>query len=188
LFFKKIDSGKLADPGDQLKAVLAFKKKIEEEKRYLFKQYVTLDEFADTLDGHLARWLREHDKVKAGLSLEDQMTTSPVTVDATITAPSFDYWIVEATKNTNEGDADYTAALFCASKAINAAKSDIEWAKANNIMGIAKFYLGDVDEPPAFGTPGVVSHLPCARVRIHAPSLRPGTLNGPFAQCRTAAA
>jgi tetratricopeptide (TPR) repeat protein len=146
LFFKKIDPGKLADPGDQLKAVLAFKKKVEEEKRHLFKQYVTLDEFADTLDGHLARWLREHDKGKTGLSLKDQVTASPVAVGVTITAPGFDYWIAEAAKNTTEGDADYTAALFCASKAITVAKSDVEWAKANNILGIAKLYLGDLDE------------------------------------------
>jgi len=36
LFFKTVDPGKLRDPGDQLKAILAFKKKIESEKRYLF--------------------------------------------------------------------------------------------------------------------------------------------------------
>ena len=37
LFFKSVDPAKLSDPGDQLKPVLAFKEKIEREKRYLFK-------------------------------------------------------------------------------------------------------------------------------------------------------
>jgi hypothetical protein len=64
LFFKQVDVGKLSDPGDQLKPVLAFKKKIEEGKRYLFKQYETLNEFADTLDRHLARWLKDHESAK----------------------------------------------------------------------------------------------------------------------------
>jgi len=64
LFFKQVDAGKLCDPVDQLKPVLAFKKKIEKGKRYLFKQYETIEEFADTLDGHLALWLKGHQSAK----------------------------------------------------------------------------------------------------------------------------
>jgi tetratricopeptide (TPR) repeat protein len=143
LFFKQIKPGKLADPGDQLKPVLAFKKKIEEEKRYLFKQYTTLDEFTDTLDGHLAQWLREHDKAKTSLSLSDQISTTPAGIDVTISAPSFDYWITEAKKSVN---ADNAGALFCSSKALDAAKTDVEWAKARNTWGVAQFHLGRVDE------------------------------------------
>jgi tetratricopeptide (TPR) repeat protein len=144
LFFKAVDPGKLGDPGDHLKPVLAFKKRIEEEKRYLFKEYGTLDEFADTLDGHLARWLREHDKAKTGLSLNDPIAASPPATDAKVAAPGFDYWIAEA--NENADAADYTAAFFCASKAIDAAKSDIEWAKATKSRGVTQFHLGKIDE------------------------------------------
>jgi Domain of unknown function (DUF4062) len=63
LFFKNVDPRQIRDPGKQLEAVLAFKRRIEEEKRYLFRQYATLDQFADALDGHLAKWLRDHQNV-----------------------------------------------------------------------------------------------------------------------------
>ena len=140
LFFKTVDPGKLADPGDQLKAVLKFKKQIEAEKRYLFKQYTTLEEFSDTIDGHLAAWLKEHDKTKISLSSSGP-SSKPL---AAIVAPNFDYWIAEA--STNADRENYAASLFCASKAIDAAKSDIDWAKAKNILGIAQFHLHEVNE------------------------------------------
>src|SRR5690348_4897030 len=37
LFFRKVDPRQLRDPGKQLASVLAFKRRIAEEKRYLFK-------------------------------------------------------------------------------------------------------------------------------------------------------
>jgi hypothetical protein len=63
LFFKSVDPRQIRDPGKQLETVLAFKRKIEEEKRYLFKQYTTIDQFSDALDGYLAKWLRDHQNV-----------------------------------------------------------------------------------------------------------------------------
>jgi hypothetical protein len=146
LFFKVVDSGKLSDPGDQLKQVLAFKKKIEEEKRYLFKQYAALDEFVHTLDGHLAGWLKDHEKPSSGLSVSDSIATTRVAGKSAIVAPSFDYWIAEAAKDDGTDGADHVSSLFCASKAIDTASSDIEWAKAKNIWGVAQFHLGKLDE------------------------------------------
>jgi hypothetical protein len=66
-----VDRIKLEDPGDQLKPVLEFKRKIESEKRYLFKEYATIEEFTYTLDGHLARWLKEHGKTSDGSSVSE---------------------------------------------------------------------------------------------------------------------
>ena len=63
LFFKNVDLRQIRDPGKQLEAVLAFKRRIEEEKRYLFRQYAIIDQFADALDGHLAKWLRDHQNI-----------------------------------------------------------------------------------------------------------------------------
>ncbi len=146
LFFKAVDPGKLADPGDQLKQVLAFKKAIEEEKRYLFKQYATLDEFVHTLDGHLAGWLKDHGRPSSGLSVSDPITTTPAAGKSTITAPTFDYWIAEATRGVDTDNADHIASLVFASKAADAATSDLEWAKAKNVWSIAQFYLGKLDE------------------------------------------
>ena len=146
LFFKAVDPGKLADPGDQLKQVLAFKKTIEDEKRYLFKQYAALDEFVDTVDGHLAGWLRDHDRPVSGLSVTDPTATTPAAGKSTIAAPGFDYWIAEAIKGVDGDNADHISALVFASKAIDAARSDIEWAKAKNTWGAAQSGLGKQDE------------------------------------------
>ena len=142
LFFKQVDPGKIADPGQHLKPVLEFKKRIEEEKRYLFKQYRTIDEFVDTLDGHLAQWLRDYEKAKTGLPLSDQSTRSPAEPMKT-QAPNFDYWIKEANKSVTS---DNAGALFCASKALDAATSNLEWASAKHSWGAAQFYLGRLDE------------------------------------------
>jgi hypothetical protein len=55
LFFKQVDSRQMRDPGKQLEMVLAFKKRIEEGKRYLFRQYESIDQFTEALEGYLAR-------------------------------------------------------------------------------------------------------------------------------------
>ena len=151
LFFKQVDAGKLNDPGDQLKPVLAFKKRIEEGKRYIFKQYETLDEFTDTLDGHLARWLKDHESAKIGLSAGGLLVDGTITEGladkkAAASSPSFDYWIEESRRLSEADVPDHTGVLFCTAKAIDAAKADIEWARAKNTWGIAKFHLGKPDE------------------------------------------
>jgi hypothetical protein len=51
LFFKQVDPRQMRDPGPQLGMVLAFKERIEAEKRYLFRQYETTDQFAEALEG-----------------------------------------------------------------------------------------------------------------------------------------
>jgi hypothetical protein len=66
VFFKKVDESRLRDPGPQLKQVLAHKKRIEKEKRYLFKSYDQPDSFRDELRKHLAQWLRHHEKGASG--------------------------------------------------------------------------------------------------------------------------
>ncbi len=67
LLFKQIEPARLSDPGDQLKAVIHFKNRIENEKRYLFSSYSCLDEFKDLLWKHLASWRRHHIKMQASL-------------------------------------------------------------------------------------------------------------------------
>jgi len=62
-----------------------------------------------------------------------------------VAPPSFDYWIVEAKKILKPRSSDYAGALFCASKAVEAATSDIEWAEAKNLDGIFQFHLGKLD-------------------------------------------
>ena len=66
VFFKNVDERQLRDPGEQLKKVLGHKKRIEKEKRYLFKSYDQEGAFCDELRKHLASWLRDHEKVASG--------------------------------------------------------------------------------------------------------------------------
>jgi tetratricopeptide (TPR) repeat protein len=60
--------------------------------------------------------------------------------------PSFDYWITEAIRLLEAEIPDYAGAAFCAGKATAAARSDIEWARAEDINGIAQFNLGNINQ------------------------------------------
>jgi len=150
LFFKNIVSRQLSDPGKQLESVLAFKKKIEEGKRYLFKQYGGIDQFSEALEAHLAKWLRDHLDTANGLSTTDLVTSSAMTASmdsrVSVVASQFDYWITEAIRYLDAEIPDPASAMFCAAKAIDSACSDIEWARARNVWGITQFHLGKLDE------------------------------------------
>jgi tetratricopeptide (TPR) repeat protein len=149
LFFKKVDAGKRADPGDQLKPVLAFRKRIEKEKRYLFKQYEQIEEFADALDGHLARWLKDHETKGGSFAKElaaEARTGGVAGKPAPQPAPGFDFWIGEAQALFDGAPPDLASAIYCAARALAAARTDIEWARAKHILGIAKVRLGRLDE------------------------------------------
>ena len=151
LFFKTVDPRKLRDPGPQLANVLAFKKRIEEGKRYLFREYATLDEFSDHLDAHLARWLSDHEASPSQISLGGLASPTTATSAATeptapIPPPPFDYWIAEARKRSALETPDLGGALFCAQKATETAETDIQWARARNACGAALFRLGKPDE------------------------------------------
>ncbi len=140
LFFKAVDPTKLADPGKQLEKVLAFRKSVEEGKRYLFHAYERLDEFRDRLDGHLARWLDDHERPGSGLSaspLADGGSPAPSIHD-----PGHAFWIAEARSARKQP----SLALYFAERAIATARSDIEWSDARNLFGVAKAELGIADE------------------------------------------
>lgn len=142
LFFKDVDPRQLRDPGKQLESVLAFKKRIEEEKRYLFKKYEAISQFGETLEGHLARWLRDHGGTAAGLITAGATAASSTGSLTPVAIPQFDYWITEATTLLDAEVPDHTSALFCAAKAIDTARSDIEWTQARNVEGVAQLRLG----------------------------------------------
>ncbi len=151
LFFKKVDPRQLRDPGEQLSRVLAFKKRIEEEKRYLFRQYDTVDQFAEALEAYLASWLRDHESaannlLAGGVSTAGASMMGMVGASPPAASPGFAYWIAEAIRLTEQDAPDYNSSLFCATKAIDAATSDIEWARARNAIGVAQFHLAKADQ------------------------------------------
>ena len=47
----------MADPGDQLRKVLSFRARVEEERIGLFKIYDDVGQWKDILIRHLSQWL-----------------------------------------------------------------------------------------------------------------------------------
>ena len=62
LFFLRVTDAQLKDPGDQLKALLAFRQKILDGRRHLMKELKLDAEFLAELRAALAHWLRQHEK------------------------------------------------------------------------------------------------------------------------------
>lgn len=60
LFFKKIDSPALSDPGEQLQKVVTFRKKIIEEKTLLFQEFESKEEFEGVIRKCISNYVLEH--------------------------------------------------------------------------------------------------------------------------------
>lgn len=148
-FFKNVDMSQVRDPGPQLKRVLAHKKRIEKEKRHLFKRYDQGGAFCDEMRKHLADWLRDHEKGPDGAAIGDFAAPSGPKIISTVSPPAspeapppvFRFWI-EETKRLLEAGADDTAtysdALFCAVRRSprrrpiwNGPKRNMLWAFVN---------------------------------------------------------
>jgi tetratricopeptide (TPR) repeat protein len=145
LFFKQVDPRQLDDPGKQLTAVLAFQQRIVAGKQYLFTQYATLDQFDDILEGYLARWFNDQNRTATGLDAGGPMVTAKAAVKP-VESPGFDYWIGEAQRLYDAVPPELAGALFCTTKATEAANSDIEWARATNLVGIIEYDYAKLDE------------------------------------------
>lgn len=65
-FFKAVDPSKLSDPGEQLQKVLDFKRELERQKMMLFSTFDNSAGFTHQLRRHLAKWVRDHEREKAG--------------------------------------------------------------------------------------------------------------------------
>jgi len=61
VLFKGVEARQLSDPGEQLKQVLVFKQRLEEEKGLLYKTIDTAVEFEKELRGLLLRWMRDQE-------------------------------------------------------------------------------------------------------------------------------
>src|ERR1041385_5716920 len=61
VFFKAVRPRQLSDPGEQLKKVLDFKKKLESGKQLFFDTFDETSVFAEKLRKYLGQWLRLHD-------------------------------------------------------------------------------------------------------------------------------
>ena len=158
LFFKKVDPDKEKDPGDRLKELLSFKRKVIDKKEALFDEYSTLEDFERKLRTHLIRWAstqNNKDENSSPFLLSGGFPSSKeCEPDNGQEPPSFHYWMQEVNQLLECGikkqnsvpylsPEEYINALFCANKALEAAKSKVETVQALNSVGRTKFYLRD---------------------------------------------
>jgi Domain of unknown function (DUF4062) len=59
IFFKSVPSAQLADPGDQLKPVVAFKKKLQEAGDVLYRSFDNEQQFGEEIDKHLCAYAED---------------------------------------------------------------------------------------------------------------------------------
>jgi len=155
VFFKNVDDRQLRDPGEQLKQVLAHRKRVAEEKRHLFRSYDHHNTFCQELRKHLAQWLRDHEKGVSGTALDDLakgvgpmlLASRPSEAPPATSPPNFRYWIEEARKLLGAGSAetsDYSDAEFCLRKAFASSASDLERAEANFALGNCQYRLNNL--------------------------------------------
>jgi tetratricopeptide (TPR) repeat protein len=113
------------------------------DRRYLIKEYDLCDKFGEFLEEHLARWLTQHESLTKTIAASPLASGEPAATRTDL-APGFEYWLGEAKRLLNI--ADPQGALFCATRATEAANSDVFWANAANLLGNAYFSLGRLDD------------------------------------------
>jgi tetratricopeptide (TPR) repeat protein len=92
VFFKAVTPRQLSDPGEQLRKVLDFKRKLEDDKLTFFDTFDETSSFAEKLRKYLGLWTRLHDsgqhaKVKRP-SLSPGDTRDPIPKDFAALNPS----------------------------------------------------------------------------------------------------
>ncbi len=55
IYFKRVDD--ISDPGEQLRQVLAFRERIEQQRELLYRQFNTTNEWADSCHDHLLKYV-----------------------------------------------------------------------------------------------------------------------------------
>src|ERR1700722_8055959 len=58
VFFKHIEPGQMADPGKQLEKVLAFRKKLEQSRKVMYRGFADEKGFSTEVDRHLVAYAR----------------------------------------------------------------------------------------------------------------------------------
>lgn len=74
LFFKKIDTPALSDPGEQLQKVIKFRKKIIDEKTLLFQEFEAEEEFESIIRKCISNYVLEHIEIS---DTQPQATHAP---------------------------------------------------------------------------------------------------------------
>lgn len=86
VFFKNVDQPSMADPGDELKKVLAFRKKLEDGKQTVFRRFNSEIEFAEEVDQHLRAFAQGEKTALTRLPEDDIEALKKLAPDKTMAA------------------------------------------------------------------------------------------------------
>ncbi|MEA2819711.1 MAG: hypothetical protein QOJ86_1715 [Bradyrhizobium sp.] len=139
LLFKHVDQSKLADPGPQLQQVLNFKGEIEKGKKHLFLTYGDVTSYCTALEKHVASWMREiAGTAGKELAVLSQPLADEKPAPASEIGPSFSFWLEQSRQLSSPyaPTTDMAGARFCAEMASKLARTDAEWADAENARAV----------------------------------------------------
>lgn len=106
VMFQGVDPGRLTDPGEQLKKVLAFKERLEAERSLLFTTFDSAEEFDNDLLSHLLRWMRDEDEGATATISAPPSGSSDSSIPESVDAPGAtveESALEEAKRLTKEG-------------------------------------------------------------------------------------
>lgn len=156
LFLKPIDPAKLADPGDQLRNVVAFRERVRAERKLLYKEFADIRALEGLLDSHLAQWLRDHEARESGELLQPPQTDIQAMTGVSGVAsteagskpsdPGFDFWYQQSSALLSEGGDQAAPGLFFAKQALARARNDVEVVRALRRCSDFQFFSGRLDD------------------------------------------
>jgi tetratricopeptide (TPR) repeat protein len=115
LYFRKVPDEMLADPGEHLNQVIAFRKKIESKRICLFQHYDDVKQWRDLFEEHLCQWL---DRYHAGQRFAIPPPPAPIAISPAtmilfdkVAKPSHSL-VDQAMKHANMGRITEAESLF----------------------------------------------------------------------------
>lgn len=112
ILFKGVTDRQMSDPGEQLRKVIAFRRKIESEKELLYQTFDVEEEFARIMRRHLAQWIRDHESQKPAKPISVPAIHSTEQDRASKTYPSIDAMVADAEDLAANGRAVEAEELF----------------------------------------------------------------------------
>ncbi len=137
LFFRAVPEDRMADPGEQLKSVIKFRKKIEEEKRFLFKLYEDEVQWKKLLRGYLCIRLDDFEiGVKAYKPEKKIMETESIRLPLEMVRNLTQELAKQAVEKAEEGKLTEAESLFAKATVVSGDPV------AENLFGIFLHRLG----------------------------------------------
>ncbi len=149
LYFKAVPETRMKNPDEQLKKVLAFRKRIFTDKTHLCGQFDDVAGFADQVGDLLAEWLARHLKPVDQTALATPPAPAPTATGVEISSPftpDFAFWMANANTALAGEVRDLNAASVFIESALPLAETDDQRADALAARSAAEFYSDRLPE------------------------------------------